>query len=41
MGHKVFVSYKYRDNDVQPLPNVNQPTWSCDYVDYIKDEIFS
>lgn len=41
MGHKVFVSYKYQDNDVQPLPNVTQPTWPCDYVDYIKDVIFS
>lgn len=35
MGRKVFVSYKYKDNDVKELPNVTQPTWPCDYVDYI------
>lgn len=36
MGRKVFVSYKYKDNDVKELPNVTQPTWPCDYVDYIR-----
>lgn len=41
MDHKVFVSYKYKDNNVKPLPNVTKPTWPCDYVDYIKDVIFS
>ena len=39
MGRKIFVSYKYRDNDVKTLPNVIQPTWPCDYVDYIRDKI--
>lgn len=23
------------------MPNVNQPTWSCDYINYIKDNILS
>ena len=41
MGRKVFVSYKYKDNNVQALPNVNQPTWPCDYVNYIRDVILS
>lgn len=37
MGHKVFVSYKYRDYDVQALSTTAQPpTWPCDYVDYIQ-----
>lgn len=41
MGRKVFVSYKYKDNDVKMLPNVTQPTWPCDYVDYIKEKILT
>lgn len=41
MGRKIFVSYKYKDNDVEKMPNVNQPTWPCDYVNYIKDNILS
>lgn len=41
MGKKVFVSYKFEDNDVKTLPNVIQPTWPCDYVEYIKDEVLS
>ena len=37
MGHKVFVSYKYKDYDVQALSTtVHPPTWPCDYVDYIQ-----
>lgn len=39
MGRKIFVSYKYKDNDVAELPNVMQPTWPCDYVNYIKEHI--
>lgn len=39
MGKKVFVSYKYKDWDVEMLPGVMQPTWPCDYVDYIKNKI--
>lgn len=39
MGRKVFVSYKYKDNDVKELPNVTQPTWPCDYVDYIRNNV--
>lgn len=41
MGHKVFVSYKYKDYDVEKKPDVTQPTWPCDYVDYIKNELLS
>lgn len=41
MGRKVFVSYKYKDNDVKELPNVSEPTWPCDYVDYIQKQIFA
>ncbi|MBR4020547.1 MAG: TIR domain-containing protein, partial [Firmicutes bacterium] len=36
---KIFVSYKFKDNNVQALPNVTQPTWPCDYVDYIKNTV--
>ena len=37
MGRKVFVSYKYKDSDVESLAGVAPPTWPCDYVNYIKD----
>lgn len=41
MGRKIFVSYKYKDYDVKMLPDVTQPTWPCDYVDYIKNNVLS
>ena len=41
MGRKIFVSYKYKDSDVKMIPGVTQPTWPCDYVDYIKNKILS
>lgn len=41
MGYKIFVSYKYKDEDVEKIDNVMPPTWPCDYVDLIKDEILS
>ena len=41
MGHKVFVSYKYIDYDVKTMPNVTQPTWPCDYVDFIKNNVLA
>ncbi len=40
MGRKVFISYKYRDDNVKSLPNVQQPTWPCDYVQYLQDKVF-
>lgn len=39
MGKKVFVSYKYKDRNVQALPGVAQFTWVRDYVDYIADHL--
>lgn len=39
MGHKIFVSYKYRDRDVAPLPDVISFTWCRDYVDFIEKNI--
>lgn len=41
MGRKIFVSYKYIDYDVKEMPHVTQPTWPCDYVEYIKDKILA
>ena len=41
MGRKVFVSYKYKDSNVKTIPNVTPPTWPCDYVDYIKNNVLS
>lgn len=41
LGRKVFVSYKYIDDDVKMMPDVTQPTWPCDYVDYIKNKVLS
>lgn len=41
MGRKVFVSYKYKDNDVKVMTDVTQPTWPCDYVDYIQNKVLS
>lgn len=41
MGRKIFISYKYKDNDVQMITGVTQPTWPCDYVNYIKDHVLS
>lgn len=45
MGRKVFVSYKYKDSDVKALATASQPTWPCDYVNYLdnyvlKDHIY-
>ena len=39
MGRKVFVSYKYKDMDVQPLSGVRGFTWVRDYVDYIANHL--
>ena len=39
MGRKVFVSYKYMDCNVKELKGVTQPTWPCDYVNLIANNI--
>ena len=39
MGRKVFVSYKYTDYDVEALAGVTPPTWPCDYVNFIRDNV--
>lgn len=39
MGRKIFVSYKYKDRNVEALPGVTPFTWVRDYVDYISDVI--
>lgn len=41
MVRKIFVSYKYKDNDVKMISGVTQPTWPCDYVNYIKNTVLS
>ncbi len=41
MGRKIFISYKYKDNNVESLPGVTQPTWPCDYVHYISKNVLS
>ena len=41
MGRKVFVSYKFKDYDVEVMPDITQPTWPCDYVDYIKNNVLA
>ena len=41
VGRKIFISYKYKDNDVRMLSDVTQPTWPCDYVDYIQRHVIS
>lgn len=41
MGKKIFVSYKFKDYDVKALSGVEAPTWPCDYVDYIKENVLA
>lgn len=41
MGKKVFISYKYMDYDVKMLNEATQPTWPCDYVDYIQKQVLA
>lgn len=39
MGKKIFVSYKYKDRNVQALPGIEPFTWVRDYVDYIAEHL--
>ena len=39
MGYKIFVSYKYKDNDVERLPGVTEPVWPRHYVDYMQKNV--
>lgn len=40
VSKKVFISYKYKDNDVQELQTTRiRPTWVCDYVENISDYV--
>lgn len=41
MGRKIFVSYKYEDNNVQELLEAVSPTWPSDYVTYIQKHIIN
>lgn len=41
MGRKIFVSYKYKDSDVEELKEATSPTWACDYVTYIQNHIIN
>lgn len=41
MGRKIFVSYKYEDDDVEELSEATSPTWPSDYVTYIQDHIIN
>ncbi len=40
MGHKVFVSYKYKDSNIKSLANYDKGT-ARDYVDYLQEHKFS
>lgn len=41
MGHNIFVSYKYKDTNVRPLPDVSPYTWGRDYVDVLEKKLSS
>ena len=41
MKRKIFVSYKYYDNDVEQLTNSYLSSRVCDYVDYIESRILN
>lgn len=41
MGRKVFVSYKFQDNNVEELKEAVKPTWPSDYVAYIQNNIIN
>lgn len=41
MGHKIFVSYKYNDTNVEDLSSVWGTTAVHDYVDYIQNRILN
>lgn len=39
MGHKIFISYKYHDDDVEDLYNVFGITTARDYTDVLEEKI--
>lgn len=39
MGHKIFVSYKYKDRRVRQIPGITPYTWGRDYVDILENKI--
>ena len=41
MGRKIFVSYKYKDSNVEELEDAVSPTWPNDYVSYIQEHIIN
>lgn len=41
MGHKIFVSYKYNDTNVENLSYLLGTTAVHDYVDYIQNRILN
>ena len=44
MGRKIFISYKYADNDVENITDDPGKWWTCtvrDYVDVIEETLKS
>jgi hypothetical protein len=39
MGHNIFVSYKYKDQNVRQIPDISPYTHGRDYVDVLQDKL--